>query len=252
VEWDTEGPAPWGLRGAVYVTALSGLSQLVFGLLLGGIAGMVIAWLDPGLIGSGEQFGEAVLQVTIIPLALLSSLFTLTLIYISVVLVCRRPLLESLGLRRPDASALTASLLLGAAAAALYVGVALLLPPGPDQDLGGPISKLAESGPFGHAIWILMAVVMAPAVEEILFRGYAYLGVRRRLGPLWAGAAVTTFFVLLHITETGTYLPALAGIATLATALIVMMERTGNLTYCIACHLGYNAMLAVMSLFGGP
>jgi membrane protease YdiL (CAAX protease family) len=234
----------------MYVTVLACVSQLVFGLLLGGIAGAIIVWLDPGLVRSQEELAEAILQVTIIPLAILSSLFTLGLIYASVVFVCRRPFLESLGLRRPDPSSLAGSLLLGAVAAALYVGVALLLPPGPDQEPGGPISKLAESGPFGHAVWIFLAVVMAPAVEEILFRGYAYLGARRKLGPVGAGAVVTVFFLLLHVTETGAYLPALAGIGTLATVLVVLMERTGNLTYCIACHLGYNAMLATMSMFG--
>ncbi len=243
-------PAPWGLRGALGVTVLAYAAQLVLGLLLGGFAWAVLAFLDPDLVGETQEMAEAVILVTVVPLALLSSIVTLGLVYGSVVLMSRRPLLESLCLRRPTFHGLASFTMLGAVLALLFLVGSIFFPPSEQEELGGPLSRLAESGPFGYGIWMALAILMAPFVEEVLFRGYAYLGARQRLGPVWAGAWVTLIFTALHVTETGTYWPALAGILLLSTILVLVMERTGNLFYCIFCHLGYNGALASLSLLG--
>ena len=241
-------PAPWGLKGAILLPLLSFGGQLVLGLLVGGMAAAALMLLDPNITSNPEDFQEAILLVSLGPVALASSILTLGLIYVSVTVVARRPFLASLGLTRPSAPGLARSGGLGAAMALLYVGIAGVFPPDPEVELGGPLTRLAESGPFGHALWLGLAVLVAPVIEELLFRGYMFLGARRRLGPVGAGVAVTITFVALHLPETGTYWPAVAGIASMATALIMVMHRTGKLTYCIAGHLGYNAALAGLSI----
>lgn len=241
-------PAPWGLRGAVLIPVAAYGTQIILAMLLAMVAWGALALLDPGLIRDSAEKEALIVEVTIVPLALVSSLVTLGLVYFSVVVVSRRPLLESLHLKRPAPSLAAGFTLLGCVMAILYISGAIAFPPSPDQEVGGPLARLAESGPVGYAIWMALATVMAPLVEEVLFRGYAYLGARRALGPAAAGAGVTVVFTLMHAFETGTYWPALAGILALSALLIVVMERTGNLTYCICCHLGYNAGLGLLGM----
>jgi membrane protease YdiL (CAAX protease family) len=65
-------------------------------------------------------------------------------------------------------------------------------------------------GSFGHgttvtltanllrALGIFTAVVLAPPIEELLFRGLLYGGYRRSLGPFWAATLTTGIFCILH------------------------------------------------------
>jgi len=244
-------PAPWGLGGSAAVVFLSLASQLVLALLLTGFAGLVLSASSPDLADKPEELSEAATQVSILPLALASSLVTLGLVYASVVVHHRRPFFKSLGLSRPSTRGLLASAACGWGLACAGVGLMMLIPFEGDSESLGPLTRLADSGPIGRAIWLALGLCLAPLVEEILFRGYAYLGARRRLGAFGSGLAVTCLFLLLHLGETGLYWPALAGIGMLAAVLAMLMERTGNLSYCIACHLGYNATLASAALLGG-
>ncbi len=223
-------------------------TQLILAMLLAMVALGALALVDPGLISDPAEKEAFIVEVTIIPLALVSSLVTLGLVYFSIVVVSRRPLLASLHLKRPAPSRAAGFTLLGCLMAILYIAGAVAFPPSPEQEVGGPLARLAESGPVGYAIWMALATVMAPLVEEVLFRGYAYLGARRALGPAAAGAGVTVVFTLMHAFETGAYWPALAGILALSALLILVMERTGNLTYCMCCHLGYNAGLGLLGM----
>jgi len=245
---DAPDPAPWGLAGAIAVTLLAYSTQIFVLIALGAVGGAVLLLMEPNLASHPEELKNLTVLVSLAPGALASSALTLVFIWFSVSVVCRRPFLEALHLRRPSGPGLAGAIALGMTIAAAYVGVAVAFPPPPNTELGGALSRLAEAGPFGFAMLVVLALAMAPVVEEILFRGYAFLGARRTLGRFGAGVAVTVVFVALHMMQTGTYLPALAGIATMATALVILMERTGNLSYCIAGHLGYNATLALLSL----
>jgi len=206
--------------------------------------------MDPNLIEHPATLGDLTLTVSILPVVMASTLLTFVLLYLSVTVMHHRPLLASLGLSRPEPAAAAMYTFLGGVVALSYVFIARAFPPSDEQMVGGPLSRLAESGPAGLAIWFLLAVFVAPVMEELLFRGYAFLGARRRLGSVGAGAVITVVFVALHITETGSYLPALAGITTISTVLILVMIRSSNLAYCITCHLGYNATLALLAVLG--
>lgn len=244
-------PAPWGLSGALMLPVAAYGGQLILAVAIGGVAALMLTVLQPGLADRPDELRQAAITVAVLPVALASTLLTLGLVYASIVLACGRPLLASLRLKRPSRRGVALCLVLGAGISLAYVGVAALAPPAEEDELGGPLSDLAESGPLGHALWIFLALAVAPAVEEILFRGYVYLGARGRLGPLGAGTMVTLLFAGLHIGETGLYWPALAGIGLMAALLAWIMERTGNLSYCIATHLGYNGALALLTLLGG-
>ena len=201
----------------------------------------------PGLSNDPGDLRDAAVTVAVVPYAVVSYALMLALVYFSVVDLCHRPFLSSLGLRRPSAKGLGLSILAGVGVAAIFMGLSAVVPPDDDQDPGNPLTRLAESGPLGHVLWILIAVGLAPLAEEVLFRGYIYLGARQTLGPIGAGALVTSLFTVMHLTSTGTYRPAIGGVLLGGITLVVVMERTSNLTCCIAIHTAYNGTLAAIS-----
>lgn len=239
---------PWGLRGAVAMLATFFGIQLACGLLFLAMAAAVIVTLQPGMLRQPAQLVEMSQRVAILPTAIVYAIAVIVLIHFLVTVRFRMTFREALRLGRPRGGPLVACVLLGGVMAFFLLGVTALFPPVSPDDVGGPLYDLARSGPLGHALWFLMAVTVAPAVEEIVFRGFVYRGARERLGPLGAGLLVTIPFVLAHTAETRGYLPALAALTTFAILLVILIERTGNLWYCIACHFGYNASLASLSL----
>ena len=61
-----------------------------------------------------------------------------------------------------------------------------------------PLGQMALTPGMPQAIWFIMTVLVAPPVEEMMFRGVFYGGYRSSLGPFWAGVATTLLFVALH------------------------------------------------------
>jgi hypothetical protein len=79
------------------------------------------------------------------------------------------------------------------------------------------------------------AVIIQPACEEFLFRGFFYGVWKRYLGPLGAGFLTCALFAAFH-----TSLAALAGLFILAVCLNIAYERTGSLFVPIGMHALFN------------
>ncbi len=60
----------------------------------------------------------------------------------------------------------------------------------------------AMSDPSRAIPLLLIAVLLAPTVEEIFFRGFMYAGLRSAIGPVWAALASAGAFSLAHLTPT--------------------------------------------------
>ncbi len=241
---------PWGLIGAVSVTAAAIGGQFLVAVLVGAFTRAVLLLLDPNLADQQEALDRLVIRSSLLPAVIGSAMLTLGLVHVAVRASGFRTLREAIGIG-PVTPATGGFLLAGIAVATASMLLMAFFPPEDLESLGGPMTELARSGPLGHAIWVALAVIVAPLVEEVLFRGYAFAGARRALGPAGAGVAVTAVFVALHLGETGAFWPALIGISAIGTLLVVIAHVTGNLTHCIACHLGYNAALAGVSFLGG-
>ena len=170
-------------------------------------------------------------------------------LYWSIARIHKLPVMESLGLKRPT---LRQALLWSAAGglmATTLAGLMTLMPP-QEGETGGMLTQLAESGTSGWLVWLGLALLVAPLVEELLFRGYVYPGVRGAVGPAGAALSVSAAFALMHAGEAGLYLPAIGGVMALALLLAWIRESTGNLVCCILCHLAYNGTLALLSAGG--
>ena len=100
----------------------------------------------------------------------------------------------------------------------------------------------------GFLVVAVIAVVVAPITEEILFRGLIYPTLRRYLGPLGAISVSAGAFAVLHV-----HLPTLAPLFVIGFVLAYLYERTGSLTASIAAHAANNlhTMLLVYLLSRG-
>ncbi|MBC7287681.1 MAG: CPBP family intramembrane metalloprotease [Armatimonadetes bacterium] len=90
------------------------------------------------------------------------------------------------------------------------------------------------------AAYGLLAIILAPAIEESIFRGFIYAGLRRRLGAGPAAFASAIIFALAHV---GMPVAARIGIVFLAAALAYAYEVTRNLWVSIGMHMTHNALV---------
>jgi uncharacterized protein len=80
-----------------------------------------------------------------------------------------------------------------------------------------------------------MAVAVAPAAEEVLFRGLLYPMLKRRFGLGWAVVATSLMFAVIHL-NLMTFIPLLL----LAGVLVWLYEYTGNLLAPVSAHAIFN------------
>lgn len=91
----------------------------------------------------------------------------------------------------------------------------------------------------------IVTVVLAPFVEEMLFRGILYPAIKQLGFPRAALWGTTLFFAAIHANAM-TFLP----LTVLALVLTWLYERTANLLAPIMTHALFNAMNFVLLLFG--
>jgi membrane protease YdiL (CAAX protease family) len=142
-------------------------------------------------------------------------------------------------------------LLGGGAGAALGLAFALLsgfVPHHPTHPPSVLMQAASLPGPTRWA-WIVSALLLAPPIEEAMFRG-AFLGGLAQAwgwpaGMLLSGAT----FWGLHATEWLDYWPAAASLGALTLLVTVLRVRTRTLGACITAHFAYNLVLA-LAAFG--
>jgi hypothetical protein len=132
------------------------------------------------------------------------------------------------------------------------IGVLLAAVVPPPPELENPMLRFVTHGPWAVALLFVMAVVMAPFLEEVLFRGILLPALRRRMRFPPAALLVTVLFAGLHAVQTGGYLPALAAIGVTGYVLAWLREASGSLWPPVLLHMGFNftAMLPLLLLGG--
>ena len=110
-----------------------------------------------------------------------------------------------------------------------------------------PLNAAGLTAGWRRNMLAFSAIVLAPPIEEFLFRGILFAAFARTRRLLRAGSMVTAIFLLAHITEIAGNWPAIVTIGGLSVAAIVARLRTGSLFPSIALHTAYNScMMAVL------
>lgn len=114
------------------------------------------------------------------------------------------------------------------------------------QDIGFSTSTA------GNQLWLVFAslVILPPIVEEILFRGFMYTGLRTKMHKVVAALITSVFFASLHLIEGTSGILWVAGLDTfiLSMVLVYLREKTDKLWAPMGLHMAKN-FLAFASLF---
>lgn len=121
-----------------------------------------------------------------------------------------------------------ASLLLGHG-----TGLGSLIPAASGEQL---ISQ-ARGTPATILLFVLICVI-APIVEETIFRGFVYPGLRRRLPAFSAVVLSALIFAWMHRNPA-----AMLPIGLIGIALAILYERTRSLVPCMVCHALNNTLV---------
>jgi membrane protease YdiL (CAAX protease family) len=91
--------------------------------------------------------------------------------------------------------------------------------------------------PRDRSAILLMAVVIAPLSEEIIFRGFLYPVGKRYVGPFASAVMAALLFAVLH-----GHMPSIPALFTLALCLSLAYEKTGSILVPVLMHSLFNAI----------
>ena len=133
----------------------------------------------------------------------------------------------------------------------LAAGEFILIPPDLSKLHDLELAQLFQ-GPAAVALLAaVVVIIMAPIIEEVLFRGLAFAGIASRLGPVWATAITTIIFTALHAPEKILYWPGFFDVAAVALLSCALRLRYRSIRPGIAMHFFYNfGMILVPALSG--
>ncbi|UGS39268.1 CPBP family intramembrane glutamic endopeptidase [Capillimicrobium parvum] len=103
-----------------------------------------------------------------------------------------------------------------------------------DQQDNITTQLIEDPTPVTVAGLAIFAVVIAPMVEELFFRGFVFNAMRSKLPVGWAAVATGVMFGVVH--AFGSPIGFLAPLALLGTVLCLVYWKTGSLLPCIALH----------------
>lgn len=107
--------------------------------------------------------------------------------------------------------------------------------------------KEATKSPLDIVALIFGLCVIAPIVEEVIFRGLAYQRLANsKLGHIGTIVFTSLIFTIIH---TQYEIDVLASLAVFAFLLGYIRYKTGNTSYCIVLHFALNSLAVVEILF---
>lgn len=213
----------WGVSGA-FLIALDGVLRLVIYML-----GQQVPKVE---ITRGVAIFTLVITMVLQLIALGSS-------WLVVTRVGKRPFLQTLGWHwHPQFRWVHA-----VGGAVLMFGVAIAvsqLLPHRETDM----EKILKMGTSIRLMVVVLAVLMAPLVEEVVYRGVIYSSVERLWGKVAGVFVVTGIFALVHVPQYWGSVAAITAIVLVSLVLTMLRAWTGSLLPCVVMHLVYNGIQA--------
>lgn len=125
--------------------------------------------------------------------------------------------------------------------AALLLGVGVLV----TNVLGGgktDLDRLIESSYQARLATVFLAVVTAPLVEEVIYRGMLYPAIQRVVGMGWAIAIVSILFAGVHVYQYKNNIGVIVVITILSVTLTAIRAFTQKLLPSFVVHLIFNGL----------
>lgn len=238
-------PLGWG--EALAALLLLPASYVVFGVLVGGVAAIVIKLNHPEY-GFKQVAAAAQGPGLVVLAALAAQLFAVAYVVWRVRRRMSGRTRQGLGL----SSDLPPVAWIGAPILALvplflvpFLAVLAQYAPPPEEM---PILRMVErASAFELALLVVFGVALAPFCEELFFRGFLYPIAARYLSTSGAVLAVTLAFVALHVSQTGGYWISMVMISLVGIILGVQRARFNSILPAWITHTCYNLALMLIS-----
>jgi uncharacterized protein len=234
---DPDNP-PWGVFQAILVWIIS-VAVLIFMQLLAGLPYVIYKVMvlksTEGLATDANLIFFSILGV--VP----AHLVTLLVVWWVVTNRGRRPFWQTVGWSWPQNFGPWKAVGL----AVLLLGVGVLI----TQSLGGKETQLDQiiaSSLKTRFATALLAIVTAPLVEELTFRGVLYPALQRALGMIWAVVLVSALFAGVHLLQYFDNLGVVFVITLLSLSLTLVRAKTGRILPSFVIHLVFNGIQATV------
>jgi CAAX protease family protein len=179
--------------------------------------------------------------IFLLVLQLVFYMFLLAYIYFFITLYYRASFLSALKWKTLSAHN-TLRYLLGGAALSLVV---MIVPPMLPEKKGFPLEKMFNSPSSAYAI-AAFAVLIAPFMEELLFRGLLFAFFEKHGGLTFAIVSTALLFAGLHIPEYWGAWNHVIMILVVGLTFSLVRGLTGSLTPSFVLHLAYNGTLMLL------
>lgn len=229
---DPDNPV-WGSGGAFLIWIGSILVQAV-----------PLVFLVPFALSRGLSLASPEVLFLQVLSILPTQILTLAMIWAFVTRFGKRPFLASLGWGWAGRLRLWLSVGLGVALFAAATALVQLF--GPQKPT--PLEQLINSSMGARYVIAALAVFTAPFVEEFLYRGVVYSALQRTIGVKGAVTFVVCLFTLIHVPQYWPSLGVISAVALLSFVLTIVRARSGRLLPCIAIHMAFNAVQALLLL----
>jgi membrane protease YdiL (CAAX protease family) len=201
---------------------------------------LVIKWIQGRIPTQSEIFQDPLFIILEIASTFPAHILTLMLCWWVVTGFGRRPFWQSLGWGwHPQFKWVHA-----VALAFLMLGLGYLL----DKSLPSQQTAFEKILGLGLTVRLLvaaLAVLTAPLVEEVVYRGVLYTGIERAWGKGGAVFLVTVLFAGVHYWQYSESIAHLTAILSLSLVLTLLRAATGKLLPCVATHMIYNGLQAI-------
>ncbi len=232
----------WGYREILALIPVGILAQI-----LAWVGALAVAQQVAGL--DADAFGELLMGEPGVAVPVQLAAWLPVLAYIALVVRFRHGLPLRTGfcwqpLRAPVRSYLRTGMLLAFASALASFAIG-------DPEQQSPMRAMLENR---DALWILAlyGIVLAPCLEEAVFRGFLFAALERYHGRWAALAASSAVFAALHGSQYGWQSQQLAVLMAVGCAFGAIRIRSGSAKASAVVHATYNGMLflAVVSVPG--
>lgn len=238
----------WSVGAAIVVWVTSVLAIIV----VPALAVLVYLFVRSGATGAGG-FGTATLgsdpNLLLVGIAatLPAHLLTFGLVWAVVSGAGRRPFWRAIGWGKLDARS---AALWAAVAAIVWVLVRVVIAAIVHFTGAGKTSLdvLIETSPQARIVIAMLAVLTAPIVEELVYRGVLYPALRGALGVRRAILIVAGLFAAVHFQQYAENPGLIVGVTLLSVILTIVRERTNSLAPCFVIHIVFNLITAMLFL----
>lgn len=227
--------APWGYREILLLAAVALLAQLLVTL-------TAVALVQSDTTMEADAAMERLRESPhiVVPLQLVTWLPLLAYIWFTVTVRHGLPLSKGLAwqsLPRPAGSYIRMGALLAFGSALISIAVG-------DRAASNPMTELLSDP---DSLWLIgiFGVLVAPCVEELVFRGFLFGALERMHGTAVALFGSTAIFAALHGSQYGWQWPQLVVLSLVGCAFGAVRIRSGSTKACTIVHAGYNGMLFV-------